>query len=109
MKFASKLAPPRTPPTTSGVSFALQPGLEVGKRLVGGRHLRFAAARRLAASGRNQLGYDISYMDGALSVTQAPLTLAAVTQSKVYDGNTGSTGVVGVTGLMTGDSLTGVS
>jgi hypothetical protein len=43
------------------------------------------------------------------SITQATLTLGAVTDSKTYDGTTASAGVVTVSGLAAGDTLTGAS
>ena len=70
------------------------------------------------ASGRNagsyqgsyysdQTGYDIS--GGALTIDRASLVLAAVTDSKTYDGTAASTGTVGKTGLASGDDVTGLS
>jgi len=53
--------------------------------------------------------YDITFNDGTLSINKAALTLNAVTDSKVYDGGTGSAGVVGTTGLVGGDTVSSLS
>jgi filamentous hemagglutinin family protein len=42
------------------------------------------------------------------TITQAPLSLNAVTDSKTYNGNTNSSGVVSITGLVGGDTVTGL-
>ena len=71
-----------------------------------------AIASVLDTSGKPVYGYQLSATSTSAAIgtiTPAPLTLAAVTETKVYDGTTASTGVVSVTGLMTGDSLSGLS
>ncbi len=50
----------------------------------------------------------ISAAGSSVSVTAKELTLAAVTDSKVYDGGTSSSKAVNVTGTQTGDSITAV-
>src|SRR5690606_14066436 len=57
----------------------------------------------------SQQGYDINYVDGSLTITPATLTLNAVTDHKTYDGTTDSSVSPTVTGLMNGDSLSGLS
>ncbi|WP_411877760.1 YDG domain-containing protein [Polaromonas sp. YR568] len=69
-----------------------------------------------SASGRNagthsvsgfysaQDGYDLS--GGSLTINKASLILAAVTDSKTYDGSTASTMAVGMVGLFGGDNVT---
>ncbi|TBW37696.1 filamentous hemagglutinin N-terminal domain-containing protein [Azotobacter chroococcum] len=54
----------------------------------------------------SQLGYDISYDPGTLTIEKALLILSASSDSKIYDGTTISSGMVGVSGLATGDTLT---
>lgn len=60
----------------------------------------------------NQLGYDVSVVDrtannsNTLTITPATLTLNAVADSKVYDGTTISAGIVNITGIQTGDTVT---
>jgi len=54
--------------------------------------------------------YALNYLDNTNSViTPAPLVLNAVSDSKVYDGTTDSSGVVSQTGLLNGDSLSNLS
>jgi len=54
--------------------------------------------------------YALNYLDNTNSViTPAPLVLNAVSDSKVYDGTTDSSGVVSQTGLLNGDSLSSLS
>jgi hypothetical protein len=56
-----------------------------------------------------QQGYDLSYIGGNFLVNKAGLTLTATADTKTYNGNTSSSGVVSVTGLKTGDTLSGLS
>ncbi len=53
--------------------------------------------------------YTVRYVNGNLTIAKAPLTLSATNGTKVYDGNTSSTGAIQVTGLMGTDTLTGAS
>ncbi|MBU1775908.1 MAG: filamentous hemagglutinin N-terminal domain-containing protein, partial [Gammaproteobacteria bacterium] len=58
----------------------------------------------------DQLGYDITgYTNGTLTINQATLTLNAVTDSRIYDGTTLSSGIVNVAGLFGSDTVTGAS
>jgi len=59
----------------------------------------------------NQQGYVIRYVNGALTVTPAALTLSTGDVSKTYDGTTAASGSVVVTGgtLFGGDTLSGGS
>ncbi len=76
-----------------------------------------AGIQGTASAGRNagvyngyysgQQGYDIT--GGALTIAKANLVLSAVTDSKTYDGTTVSTATVGKTGLVSGDTVTGLS
>ena len=70
-----------------------------------------AGAYAITASGVTSTNpqYSVAYVNGSLTIAKAPLTLSASTDTKVYDGNTSSTGTVKVSGLMGNDSLTGVS
>ncbi|GAB3462920.1 two-partner secretion domain-containing protein [Azotobacter salinestris] len=53
----------------------------------------------------SQLGYDISYDPGTLTIQKALLILSASSDSKTYDGTTTSRGTVGANGLATGDTV----
>ncbi|WP_194266237.1 autotransporter-associated beta strand repeat-containing protein [Dechloromonas sp. H13] len=61
------------------------------------------------ATGTGLSNYTISYVNGSLQITPAALTLNAVTGTKVYDGTVNSTGTVGITGLLGGDTVSGLS
>ncbi len=53
--------------------------------------------------------YDMLYANNTTStINKAALALNAVTDTKTYDGNTSSAGVVGIVGLQIGDSVTAV-
>ncbi len=63
----------------------------------------------LSLSGADATDYYLSnsVISGSNGIiTPAPLTLAAVSSSKVYDGGTASSGAPTVSGLMSGDSVT---
>ncbi|MES2413596.1 MAG: YDG domain-containing protein [Pseudomonadota bacterium] len=76
-----------------------------------------AGVQGAASSGRNagsytgyyddQQGYDIK--GGALLINKASLTLAAVADSKTYDGTTSSAAAVSKTGLQGTDAVTGLT
>lgn len=51
-----------------------------------------------------QLGYDISYIPGTLTINKAPLVISASSDQKIYDGTTTSLGEVSVNGLVAGDT-----
>nr|WP_232850019.1 MBG domain-containing protein [Bowmanella yangjiangensis] len=53
--------------------------------------------------------YDLTFIDGLLTIEQASLLLSATSDTKIYDGNTDSQGVVQVSGLMQGDNISGLS
>lgn len=53
--------------------------------------------------------YSISYANGTLTVTPATLTLSPVSDFKIYDGTTISTGTVGVAGLIGTDTISSLS
>jgi hypothetical protein len=52
----------------------------------------------------DQQGYDITVVNGSLTINKATLTLAATGNTKTYDGTTSAAGVVTVTGAAKGDS-----
>jgi fibronectin-binding autotransporter adhesin len=66
---------------------------------------------RLNTSSGDTLGdYAISYVNTIGTITPAAVTVTASTDTKVFDGTTASTeAVTNVTGLVAGDSLTGLS
>jgi hypothetical protein len=53
--------------------------------------------------------YSVAYVNGNLTIAKAPLTLSAAADTKVYDGNTSSTGTVNISGLKGTDTLTGLT
>ncbi|MCW2367150.1 filamentous hemagglutinin family protein [Sphingobium sp. B7D2B] len=58
-------------------------------------------------SGADAANYTLSDIaDGTATISKATLNLTAVSDSRVYDGTTGSTGVVLSSGLIAGDSVT---
>ncbi|HET8730257.1 MAG TPA: YDG domain-containing protein, partial [Moraxellaceae bacterium] len=57
----------------------------------------------------SQLGYDIAYATGTLTINKATLTLTAATNSKTYDGLTSAAAAVGVSGLQGTDSISGLT
>ncbi len=60
------------------------------------------------ASGTDD-NYELTFVDGALTIGKAALALNAVSDDKVYDGTTASSADVLVSGLIAGDSLSGLS
>lgn len=72
-------------------------------------------AKTVTASGLGLSGPDAGNytVNGAASttanITPAPLVLNAVSDSKVYDGNTGSNGVVGAVGLQGSDGVSNLN
>jgi hypothetical protein len=60
--------------------------------------------------GNGGANYAVSYVsDSSGVITPAPLTLSAVSDTKVYDGTTVSSGVASSTGLVGGDTVGGLS
>jgi hypothetical protein len=52
----------------------------------------------------------VTYIPGALTITPAPLTIAAVTNTKTYDGTTSATALPTVTGIkLSKDTVTGLA
>lgn len=63
----------------------------------------------LSSSGDTLSDYTISYVSAPGTITPAPVTVTASTDTKVYDGTTASNATVtNISGLLTGDSLTGL-
>jgi hypothetical protein len=90
--------------------------------LVGGETSADLTGVSAGASGRNAgsytstasgtaANYSLSFVDGLFSITQAPLTISAVTDSRVYNGSTSSSGTPAVTSgqMFSGDTLSGLS
>jgi hypothetical protein len=71
---------------------------------------RNAGSYTSTASG-TAANYSMSFVDGSFSITQAPLTISAVTDSRVYNGSTSSSGMPAVTSgqVFSGDTLSGLS
>jgi fibronectin-binding autotransporter adhesin len=61
------------------------------------------------ATGSGLANYNISYVNGAMTIGKATLTLAASSDAKVYDTTRVSTGAVQVYGLAAGDSLSNLT
>jgi hypothetical protein len=60
--------------------------------------------------GNSGANYNVSYANNTNStINQADLTLTAASDTKTYNGNTNSSGVVNYAGLQSGDTLTGLS
>jgi hypothetical protein len=51
----------------------------------------------------------VSYITGTFTITPAPLKIAAVTNTKIYDSTTSAAGVPNVTGLKLSDTVTGLA
>jgi hypothetical protein len=67
-------------------------------------------ASGLGLSGADAANYTVnSSAIATASITHAPLVLNAVSDTKVYDGNSGSSGVVGAIGLQGSDSVGNIS
>jgi hypothetical protein len=66
----------------------------------------YAISQNTLASNTN---YTISYTGNNLGITPAALAINAVTDSRVYNGTTNSTGTVTYTGLQGGDTLSGLT
>ena len=71
---------------------------------------RNAGSYTSTASG-TAANYSLSFVDGSFSITQAPLTISAVTDSRVYNGSPSSSGTPAVTSgqVFSGDTLSGLS
>ena len=63
----------------------------------------------ITPTGQTAMNYAINYVSGNLGINPASLTLVAVTDSKIYDGNTLSYKIPIHFGLMSGDSLSPLS
>jgi filamentous hemagglutinin family protein len=61
------------------------------------------------ADGNGGANYKVSVVSASGTITPAPLTLTAAPDSKTYDGTTSSTGTPTATGLIAGDTLSGLS
>jgi filamentous hemagglutinin family protein len=59
--------------------------------------------------GNNGSNYQVTYKTAVGTINKAPLTLAAVTDSKAYDGKTTSIGVVQIYGLLGTDKITSLA
>ena len=74
-----------------------------------------AAGKTVTGSGLSLIGADAGNYTVSTTttttadITPAPLAIKAVTDSRVYNGTTGSMGVVTYSGLQTGDTLTDLS
>jgi hypothetical protein len=62
-------------------------------------------------SGADAGNYQLTSASGSTtaSITPAPLLITAVTNTKTYDGNTGASATPAVSGLLNGDTATGVA
>lgn len=59
--------------------------------------------------GNNGGNYEVVVATATGTITAATLSLNAVTDTKIYDGNTASGGAVTINGLVTGDAVTGLT
>ena len=95
----------------SGDSLTLGGSATAGSRNVG---VYTTNAGSLSTAGLTLIGgsagnYTLVNGIGTGTITPASLTLAAVPNTKTYDGTTNSSGVPTVTGLVTGDGVTSLS
>ena len=61
------------------------------------------------ATGTGLANYAVTYVNGALHIGKAALTLVAATDSRTYNGTAVSAGVVGISGLQGNDSVSNLS
>ncbi|WP_304441715.1 S-layer family protein [Limnohabitans sp. G3-2] len=66
---------------------------------------RNAGSYVITPAGLSSSNYAVSFADGSLSVTPAPLTVTAVTNTKSFDGNTEAQAVPVVSGLKVSDTV----
>ncbi len=79
-------------------------------RNVGTARIVTASGSLTATNGAAAVyGYQYSSSGAVGTITPATLTLSAVSDTRVYDGTTGSLGTVSVAGLLGTDSVTGAS
>ena len=67
---------------------------------------RNAGSYALTASGLTAQNYDMAYTSGNLTINKADVTIKASTDSRVYNGLTGSQAAPSATGIVAGDSFT---
>ncbi len=100
-------------PDVGVTTYGAQPSLTFGTAQVAGLTKNAGTVDLTYAGGlySNQLGYDFvpSTTPGTLTITPAPLTLAASSDTRVYNATTGSTGAVLASGLYGEDSVTSLS
>jgi len=90
--------------------------------LVGGETSADLTGVSAGASGRNAgsytstasgtaANYNLSFSDGLFTITPAPLTISAATDSRIYNGTSSSSGAPAVTSgqVFSGDTLSGLS
>ncbi len=95
----------------TGISYATPPSshlLGTAEYVGASQGARNAGSYAIGIGGlySHQQGYDITTIDGTLTIERAALTLSAVTDAKVYDGTTASGGGVDIQGLVAGDAVT---
>ena len=89
-------------------SVALSGGsADVSSRHAG--HYSAFVTNSLLLGGAQASNYTLTGGAVAVSITPAALSLSAIPDNRVYDGTVISTGAVSVSGLQTGDSLSGLS
>ncbi|MGU7784559.1 GLUG motif-containing protein [Burkholderia sp. PU8-34] len=70
---------------------------------------RNAGSYLISPSGLWSTTYDISYVNGTLTINPAQLTIAATTDNRIYNGTTSSTATPTVSGLLGSDSVAGLT
>jgi hypothetical protein len=70
---------------------------------------RNAGSYVITPAGLSSSNYAVSFANGSLSVTPAPLTVTAVTNTKSFDGNVQAQAVPVVSGLKGADAVTNLS
>ena len=76
---------------------------------ISGANKNVGTTNTIVISGTPASPYVVEFIDGAESFTPAPLTINAVTDSKVYDGTTSSSMTPTTSGLVTGDTVSSLS
>ena len=68
-----------------------------------------AGSYTITPSGLTSGNYTIAFADGTLTVNKAPLTITAATNTKTYDGTATAAALPTLSGLQTGDTVTGLT
>ena len=96
----------------NGVVLGDQVGVSAGSIAFDSKNAgsRTATASGLALNGADAANYTISgTATGAATIAQRAITATATADSRAYDGTTGTTGRIALTGVISGDAVTGTA